>query len=132
MAKTKESVEQFMQTLDHPLKAEIAKVRRDHFGCGWKMTEQIGWNAPSFCYHGDNRVTMRIQPPEQMQLIFHRGAKVRSDSADFKFEDSSGLMKWVSSDRGVVTLRTMQDVEANEAALTTLVREWMKATIGLA
>jgi hypothetical protein len=73
---------------------------------------------------------MRLQPPEQLQLIFHRGAKVRSDRADFKFLDSSGFVKWASSDRGIVTLKTMEDVEANEEALSTLVREWMKATAG--
>jgi hypothetical protein len=129
MAKAKESVEHFMQRLNHPLKAEIERIRAIILKADGQITEQIKWNAPSFCYHGDDRVTMRIQPQEQIQLIFHRGAKVRSDSADFKFEDGSGLMKWATSDRGVVTLRTMQDVEVNEMALTTLVREWMKATI---
>ena len=129
MAKAKENVEQFMQSLDHPLKAEIERIRAIILNADGQITEQIKWNAPSFCYHGDDRVTMRIHPPEQIQLIFHRGAKVRSDSADFKFEDGSGLMKWATSDRGIVTLRTMQDVETNEAALTTLVHEWIRATI---
>lgn len=128
MAKTKESVEQFIQTLDHPLKAEIEKVREIILNADKEITEQIKWNAPSFCYCGDDRVTMRIQPPEQLQLIFHRGAKVRSNSTDFTFVDSSGLVKWAATDRGIVTLKTMQDVVANEQALTTLVREWMKAT----
>ncbi|CAA9566358.1 MAG: hypothetical protein AVDCRST_MAG18-1508 [uncultured Thermomicrobiales bacterium] len=119
-----DAVDQFMQTLDHPLKAEIEQVRGIILDADEQITEQIKWKAPSFCYHGDDRVTMRLHPQNRLQLVFHRGVKVK-DSTDFVFEDSTGLLQWVAKDRAVVTI---DDVEAQRAALITVVNRWMEAT----
>jgi hypothetical protein len=117
-----------MQTLTHPRKAEIEKVRTIILDADEQITEQIKWNAPSFCYGGDDRVTFRLQPGDLVELIFHRGAKVRGDSKAFAFEDSTGLLKWVTNDRAILTLDDMQDVEAKAAALKSVVSDWIKAT----
>jgi hypothetical protein len=121
-------VDRFLAGLEHPLKAEIERVRAIILAADPEITERIKWNAPSFCYQGDDRVTMKLHPPASLQLIFHRGAKVK-DSANFTFADDSGLLKWAAKDRGIVTLRDMAEVEANEAALTGLVNSWMHATV---
>jgi hypothetical protein len=127
MTNQTEEVDQFIQTLDHPLKAEIEKVRAIVLGSNKQITEHIKWNAPSFCYKGEDRVTLKLHPQDRIQLIFHRGAKVK-ESKDFVFEDSTGLLKWITNDRAIVTLYAMKDLEANEAALTKVVDEWMKST----
>ncbi len=121
------TVDAFVEVLDHPLKAEIVAVRAMILDSNDEITEQIKWNAPSFCYRGDDRVTMKLYPPRHLQLIFHRGAIVKV-SRHFVFEDLSGLMKWASADRGVVTLRNMDDVTTHRAALVELVSRWMQAT----
>lgn len=72
-------------------------------------------------------MTFKLHPQDRIDLIFHRGAKVR-DAEDFDFEDSSGLMKRLGPDRAIVMLRDMSDVDARKAALRNLVREWVKAT----
>jgi hypothetical protein len=92
-----------------------------------QITEQIKWNAPSFGYRGEDRVTFRLHPPDRIQLVFHRGAKMK-DSKDFKFKDDTGLLEWVASDRAVVTFHNMEDVEAKKGALKTVVRRWMEST----
>ena len=92
-----------------------------------RIGEQIKWNAPSFGYAGADRVTMRLQPGDRLQLIFHRGAKVR-DSAGFEFEDGSGLMEWVAPDRAVLTLRDLEDVRARRPVLQNVVPRWIAAT----
>lgn len=127
MAKKGPTVEAFMQALDHPLKPLIARVRAIVLGSNGEITEQIKWNAPSFCYGGDDRVTLRLHPPQQLQLIFHRGAKVR-ESDRFSFVDNSGLLQWITTDRATVTLRSLEEAEAHEAALAQLVDRWMVAT----
>lgn len=57
--------------------------------------------ADRMTYAGDDRVTFRLQPGDRLQLVFHRGAKVRADSEDFAFGDSTGLLSWASNDRAM-------------------------------
>lgn len=127
MAKQRETVDAFMARLDHPLKAEIEAVRTLILGANAAITEQVKWNAPSFCYQGDDRVTLKLHPPTQIQLIFHRGATVK-DSEGFNFDDESGLVKWVAADRGIVTLLDREDIAAKRTQLAALVDRWMQAT----
>lgn len=119
-------VDQFMSQLDHPLKDGIEQVRSSVLGSNQQITEHIKWNAPSFCYEGEDRVTFRLAPGGEVQLIFHRGAKVR-DSTDFVFEDRTDLLKWVTADRAIVTLGDMEDVKANIPALVDVINQWVKA-----
>lgn len=129
MAKAPVTVDAFLDKLEHPLKDGILALRKTILGANSKITENIKWNAPSFCYEGDDRITFRIPPhgKAEVQLIFHRGAKSK-DSSDFKFVDPSGLVKWAASDRGVVTFQKMTDISAQTPKLVTLIQAWLKAT----
>jgi len=129
MANGAAAVAQFLQTWDHPLKAEVEQLRAIILGADPGITEQIKWKAPSFCYRGDDRVTMRLHPKGGVQLIFHRGVKVK-DSTDFSFADPSGLLQWVAKDRAIVTFHTLAEITAHEAALGDVVRRWVAATVG--
>jgi len=120
-------VDAFIAALDHPQRPAIAELRRIILEADPRIGEQIKWNAPSFGYAGADRVTMRLQPGDRLQLIFHRGAKVR-DSAGFQFEDGSGLMEWVAPDRAVLTLRDLEDVRARRPVLQDVVPRWIAAT----
>ncbi|HEY8600883.1 MAG TPA: DUF1801 domain-containing protein, partial [Thermomicrobiales bacterium] len=63
---------QFLETLDDSRKAEVEQLRAIILDADPGITEQIKWKAPSFCYRGDDRVTMRLHPKGGVQLIFHR------------------------------------------------------------
>ena len=120
-------VDQFLAQLKHPLKAEVERVREIILGANPAITEQIKWRAPSFCINGDDRVTFRLNPPRDVQLIFHRGAKVK-DTTGFSFTDESGLMTWLAPDRATVSFQDMPEIESSRVALAALVDRWMKAT----
>ncbi len=128
MANGPAAVAQFLQTLDHPLKAEVEQLRAIILSADPGITEQIKWKAPSFCYCGDDRVTMRLHPNGGVQLIFHRGAKVK-DGTDFAFDDPSGLLQWVAKDRATMMFRTLAEIAAHKATLEDVVRRWMAATV---
>lgn len=128
MPKPAETVRQFMDRLEHPLKAEIDALRAIVQNANPQITEHIKWNAPSFCYGGEDRVTFKLHPTDRIQLIFHRGAKAKADDG-FVFADTSGLIQWVTSDRGTVTFRDMPSIQAQQATLTQLVDQWVKATV---
>jgi hypothetical protein len=67
---------------------------------------------------------MRLQPGDVVQLVLHRGAKAPRDDG-FSFADDSGLARWVTADRALVTI---DDLPAQRRALTTLVKRWLAAT----
>jgi hypothetical protein len=125
--RAQDDVEQFLKTLEHPLKAQLKSLRRAILARSADISEHLKWNAPSFCIGGEDRVTFRLHPKGHLQLVFHRGAKVK-DAKGFRFEDDSGLMEWAAADRGVVTLRDAQDAKAKQAAVVELVQRWMEAT----
>jgi hypothetical protein len=91
------------------------------------LTETVKWNAPNFVHDGVDRVTMRLPPKGGLQLIFHRGAAVRADSAAFVFPDPTGWLAWPAPDRGVLTLADADEVRVRSADITDLVRRWIAA-----
>jgi hypothetical protein len=125
----KMSVSEFLNKLEHPFKVEIERLREIILSINPALTEQIKWNAPSYCFMGDDRITFRIYPPKSVQLIFHRGAKVRSDLESFSFEDPTGLIKWATKERGVVTFLSVAEIEAKKENLRLLVEKWIEATV---
>ncbi len=127
MAKSVVSVDDFLFNLRHPHKAAILQLRKAILAADSAITERIKWNAPSFCYGGDDRVTFRFPPKGGLQLIFHRGAKTK-DTSGFSFDDPSGLMEWAAVDRAVVTFSTDSEIASKTTKVVTLVRAWCKAT----
>lgn len=129
MAKAQVTVQSFLDNLDHPLKDGIVALRTAILGAHSDLTEQIKWNAPSFCLGGDDRITFRIPPKGKpgVQLIFHRGAKSK-DSSNFKFTDPSNLVEWAASDRGVVTFTNTTDIKKHKTQFVALVKAWLDAT----
>jgi hypothetical protein len=121
-------VQAFLQDLQHGRKDAVEAVREVIRSAHPGISEQIKWNAPSFCIDGDDRITFRLQPDDRVQLVFHRGARKRDDASTFSFEDGSGLLEWVARDRALVTFRDLDDVAAKRAAFQDLVRRWMIAT----
>lgn len=120
-------VEEFMKTLHHPMKEAVGRMRLGILGANTRITEHIKWNAPSFCIDGEDRVTFRLHPKGWLQLVFHRGARVK-DGTNVAFEDTSGLLEWRAADRAIVTLRDLHDAEAKQTTLVETVNRWMTAT----
>ena len=123
MAKV-QSVEGFLEGLSHKRLDDILALRQIVLAADPAITERVKWNAPSFCREGDDRITMRLQPGDRLELIFHRGAKPR-DSTDFAFEDPTGRIEWAAPDRGIYRVK---NPEADRDAITRLVSAWMAAT----
>jgi hypothetical protein len=120
-------VDQFMAELDHPLKEGVVELRRAILAADPGITEHVKWNAPSSRYAGEDRVTFQLRRPDRIQLVFHRGVSVRADSASFAFDDPTGLMRWATPDRGILTFSDLEEVESHTAAVGALVGRWVVA-----
>jgi hypothetical protein len=127
MPRRQDDVDGFMAAQEHPLKAGVEQLRAAILASNDGITETVKWNAPNFRYDGADRVTFRLQPGDRLQLVLHRGAAVRDDAADFRFEDASGLLEWVAADRAVITFRDLDDVAAKQSAVVDVVNRWVAA-----
>ena len=121
-------VTNFLDNLNHPLRAEIEQLRLIILSAVSGLTENIKWNGPNYCFNNEDRLTMRIQPPKQIQLIFHRGVKKLSQPTDKMIDDKSGLLVWKENDRAVATFKNINDIEKNQLALKGIINEWIDVT----
>lgn len=122
-----QSVTAFLTSLEHARKAEINRVRNIILGALPGIAERIKWNAPSFGLDDDDRITFRLQPGDKVDLIFHRGAKLKPLDG-FAFTDETGLLKFIAPDRAVLIFTDGPDIEAKAEKLRWLVRAWIAAT----
>jgi len=81
------------------------------------------------CVAGDDRITLRLQPGDRVELILHRGAKVRDDVAAFSFDDPQGLVDWRTADRGTVSLADRSETDAKLEDIRQLAIRWFAATV---
>lgn len=121
-------VTQFLADLEHPLKKEIGQIRKIVLSANQELTEIIKWNAPSFCYKDEDRITMRIHPPKNIQLIFHRGAKVQQQPKGKLIRDDSGMLVWKTNDRAVATFASFAEIKLKTPDLVEIINKWVEAT----
>ena len=74
-------VDEFMDQLDHPFKAEVQMVREIIKNVNKDITEQVKWKAPTFSYQGEYLVTFNLWEKERIHLVFHNPmiSKVKSE-----------------------------------------------------
>ena len=120
-------VDSFLESLDHPLKPVIERLRLAVLDADDAISERIKWRAPSFCFHSVDRVTFNLRPLHHVQVIFHRGAKTIED--DFRFDTAkwTGLLEMIWQDRGHVIFPTAEVATARQDEFVALVREWVRA-----
>jgi hypothetical protein len=118
----------FLDELNHPFRNEIDELRKCILAANIDLTENIKWNGPNYSIHGEDRITMRVQPlKKQVQLIFHCGAKKQEQPKDKLIENQSGLLFWKENDRAIATFKSMLDIENAKGSLTNIVNEWLNA-----
>jgi hypothetical protein len=71
-------------------------------------------------------VTFNLRAKDGVQLVFHRGAKVKAVKG-FEFKDATGLLEWVAADRALAKFKDLKDVKSKKAALTEVVKKWVSA-----
>lgn len=121
-------VTRFLDDLHHPCRQEIEALRLAILQANNSLNENIKWNGPNYSIGPEDRITMRIHPPKQIQLIFHRGAKVREQPPTELIKDDSGLLIWKANDRAVATYKDMASIDTTKVALGKIVQDWINAT----
>ncbi|KON88292.1 hypothetical protein AF332_16780 [Sporosarcina globispora] len=122
-----EQVAEFMNNLKHPHKEEIEEVRNIILSTNDKITEHIKWNAPSFCYEGEDRITFNLHGKGFIRLVFHCGTKVKDRNTNEPLVvDPSGILEWKAADRAIMKFTDQNDVKAKEEKLREVITKWLK------
>jgi hypothetical protein len=118
-------VVEFLRELDHPLKSEIEAVRQIILGVDASIREGIKWNGPSF-RTAEYFATLFLRATDRVQLIFHKGAKVKDNSTkEMQITDPNGLIEWLAKERCRITVGAGKEIAKNRPGLETIVREWI-------
>ncbi|RBL92406.1 DUF1801 domain-containing protein [Chitinophaga flava] len=115
----------FLDNLEHPLRKEIEQLRQEILTTCPSLMENIKWNGPNYHLHDKDRITMKIQPPRAIQLIFHRGAKVLAMPKEKLISDDTGLLVWRANDRAVATFKSTADINQHKDVLSGLIQQWI-------
>lgn len=102
-----EKVADYMQRLNHPLKAEIEAVRVIIKQANTKLSKRIKWNAPSYYYKQD-LVTFHLRATRHVHLVFHHIAIVPIQSP---------LLPGNYKDRRMMYLCNMEEVNTHKTTL---------------
>ena len=114
---TPEQVDEFMDKLDHPFKAEVQMVREIIKNVNKDITEQIKWNAPSFSYQGESLVTFNLWEKKRIHLVFHNPMISRVKSK---------LLEGDYDHRRMTYFNDKPDIETKKSALEKALKDLIK------
>jgi len=112
-----DKVDDFMDKLDHPFKAEVQAVRDIIKGVNKNITEEIKWKAPSFSYRGEYLVTFNLWEKNHIHLVFHNPmiSRVKSKLLEGNYEH-----------RRMTHFADMKDIKAKKPALEKVLKDLIK------
>lgn len=120
------SVTTFLDAQSHPLREEIELLRSIILASADGLVENIKWNGPNYQLKEIDCVTLKINPPKVLQIIFHRGAKVKEQPSGRLINEDHGLLAWKENDRAVATFKTKEEILASEEKLKSVVKSWLE------
>ena len=112
-----DAVDEFLENLSHPLKAEVEAVRSIIKGVNKDINEEIKWNAPSFNYKGEYLVTFNLRDTKRIHLVFHNPkiSKVKSSILEGDYVD-----------RRMAYFADMKDIKAKKSLLEKALKDLIK------
>jgi len=112
-----DAVDEFLENLSHPLKAEVEAVRSIIKGVDKDINEEIKWRAPSFNYKGEYLVTFNLWETKRIHLVFHNPKIAQVNNK---------LLEGDYVDRRMAYFADMQDVKAKKPLLEKALRDLIK------
>ena len=112
-----DKVDEFLQELSHPLKAEVEAVRSIIKGVNKDINEEVKWNAPSFNYKGEYLVTFNLRETKRVHLVFHNPLIPQV---------KNNLLEGDYKDRRMTYFVNMNDIKANKPLLEKALKDLIK------
>ncbi len=122
--KNQPSADDLLAQSDHPLKADIALVRKAILSVDKSISDGVKWSSLSF-RTTEWFATLNLRSRDTVQLILHLGAKLGNVAPADALPDPKGLLKWLGKDRAMATLGSGATLKANLPAVKTIVKAWI-------
>lgn len=112
-----DKVDEFLENLSHPLKAEVEAVRSIIKGVNKAINEEIKWKAPSFNYKGEYLVTFNLWEKKRIHLVFHNPqiSRVKSNILEGEYKD-----------RRMAYFADMKDIKTKKPILEKVLKDLIK------
>lgn len=118
----------FLDSLNLSLRDEVECLREIIMGAGYELTESVKWNGPNYSINGEDRITIRISPKKQLQVIFHRGAKVKEMPKNRLLSGDYDILIWKENYRAIASFNTMNEIQEKRQMIIEVVGKWIEAT----
>jgi uncharacterized protein YdeI (YjbR/CyaY-like superfamily) len=118
----------FLDNLKHSLREEIEYLRKIIMSTDYELTEGIKWNGPNYSINGEDRITIRVNPQKHLQVIFHRGAKVKEQPKERFLSGNYNILVWKGKDRAVASFKSLDEIQENSQIIREIVERWIEAT----
>lgn len=128
MAALNDSVTDLVNQFNHPKVELINAIRQWVLSTSPDLSESVKWNSPTFSIGQEDRITLRIQPPPVVQLIFHRGSKKRPQPPQKLIQDPSNLLTWKEHDRALINLTSTVHLDTIQSELSKLLVNWIEVS----
>lgn len=121
-------VTNFLDQINPSLRGEIECLRSIIMSTGMNLIEGIKWNAPNYSINGNDRITLRINSPKMIQIIFHRGAKVQEQPPERILDDKYTILLWKENDRAIASFKSLNEIQDNILILKEIITKWIEST----
>ena len=118
----------FLDSIELSLRDEIESLRTIIMSVDFDLAEGIKWNGPNYSINGKDRITIRINSPKQLQIIFHRGAKVLEQAEERLLSEKYDILQWKENDRAIASFKSLNEIQENSSMLKEVVTKWIEAT----
>lgn len=120
-------VTDLINRISPPLKDEIELLRDIILETDLDLEETVKWNGPNYRFNQEDRITLRIQDFKQIQIIFHRGAKILTQPTNHLIDDEYNLLVWKENDRALISFKSMKEIEEQSENIKILIYRWINA-----
>ncbi|MAZ28494.1 MAG: hypothetical protein CL868_15625 [Cytophagaceae bacterium] len=120
-------VTRFLDGLKHPLRDEIELLRHIVIHAVSGLSENIKWNGPNYSLGDADRITLKIHPSKQVQLIFHRGVKKQEQPQHKIIDTDAALLQWKENDRAILSFKNVDEIENARLNIIDIVKKWVEA-----
>lgn len=122
-------VTKFLDNFNPLLRDEIDYLRNIIMSTDLSLIESIKWNGPNYSINGEDRITIRINSPKQIQIIFHRGAKVQEQPPEKIINDEYKFLIWKENDRAIASFKNLNEIQENSMMIQEIIIKWIQATV---
>lgn len=121
-------VTRFLDRYKPLFRDEIDYLRKLIMNTELNLSEGIKWNAPNYSVNGKDRITLRINSPKQIQIIFHRGAKVQIQAQERILSSNYSILTWKENDRAIASFKNLNEIQENSVIIQEIIVKWIQAT----